>query len=187
MYLCRSRAVVPLALLVASSVAPVAGAREALTIVSSAFSDDGTLTAKNANNTSDCGGQNVSPPIAWSGAPTDTRSFAVVMLDPDGGKGLGSVHWVVYGIDPSTTSLDEGDGNTPDKQKLIGGTNTAGTTVYRGPCPPVGDSPHHYVIGVYALDLDPNALPPGLTRDALLEKVRGHSLAEASIVGRYGR
>jgi Raf kinase inhibitor-like YbhB/YbcL family protein len=115
-----------------------------------------------------------------------TRSFALVMIDPDGGKGLGSVHWVAYGLEPSVTSLAEGEGGSPVK-KMTGGTNTAGMTTYRGPCPPVGDQPHHYVIGIYALDLDPGALPPGLTRDALFEAIRGHSLAEASIVGRYAR
>ena len=160
-------------------------AQQSLTVTSSALSDGGMLTVKNANSANNCGGGNVSPPLAWSGAPAETRSFAVVMIDPDGGKGLGSVHWVAYGIDPSVTSFAEGEGSSAS-QKFVGGNNGA-SMVYRGPCPPAGDPLHHYVIGVYALDLAPNALQPGLTRDAFLEAIRGHNLAEASIVGRYAR
>jgi len=162
-----------------------ADAQQSFAVSSSAFDEDGLLTAKNANSANNCGGENVSPPLAWSDAPAGTRSFAVVMIDPDGGKGLGSVHWIAYGIAPSVTALAEGEGSAPAK-KFIAGNNGA-SMIYRGPCPPVGDSPHHYVIGVYALDLEPNALQPGLTRDAFLEAIRGHNLAETSIVARYSR
>jgi Raf kinase inhibitor-like YbhB/YbcL family protein len=182
-----SRSLVVLAaLILAGLFATVASAQQqALTVTSVALTDGGMLDTKNANSANNCGGGNVSPPLAWSGAPAGTPSFAVVMIDPDGGKGLGSVHWVAYGIDPSVTSLAEGEGGVPS-QKCVGGNNGA-SMVYRGPCPPAGDQPHHYVIGVYALDLAPNALQPGLTRDAFLEAIRGHNLAEASIVGRHAR
>ncbi len=155
-------------------------------ITSPSFTDGGMLTAANAASANGCGGQNVSPGFEWSGAPSAAKSFAVIMFDPDGAKGLGVVHWVAYDIPASRSSLSEGEGANPSGH-FTGGKNTAGTTVYRGPCPPLGDNPHHYVISLYALDLPPGTLAPGISRDELLAAIRPHILAEASIVGRYGR
>ncbi|MFI5013678.1 MAG: YbhB/YbcL family Raf kinase inhibitor-like protein [Hyphomicrobiales bacterium] len=159
---------------------------QSFTVTSRGSPDGAFLARRNASNLGDCGGENVSPPIAWSHAPRGTLSHAVVLYDPDGGKGLGSVHWVAYDIAPSTHSLDEGAGAAASSL-VVGGTNTRGTTTYIGPCPPVGDQPHHYVFGVYALDLKPGTLAPGLTRNALLQAIRGHVLAASSIVLRYAR
>jgi len=159
---------------------------QSLTVSSPALTDNGMLAKTNAASERNCGGQNVSPPLRWSNAPAGTRSFAVVMTDPDGARGLGSVHWLAYGIASSVMSLAAGAGGAPSPT-FIGGTNSAGSTIYRGPCPPVGDQPHHYVTAVYALDLATDALKPGLNRDAFLEAIRGHSLAEASLIGRYVR
>ena len=155
-------------------------------MTSPAFQDGGDLTRRNASDAESCGGGNISPPLTWSHAPQGTRSFAVVVYDPDGGKGLGSVHWVAYGIAPSIAALPEGAG-TISPAPFIGGANNRGTRTYSGPCPPVGDRPHHYVFSVYALDLAPDALKAGLTRDAFLAAIRGHSLAAASVVARYAR
>jgi Raf kinase inhibitor-like YbhB/YbcL family protein len=93
------------------------------------------------------------------------------------------VHWVLYGIPPATNALSEG----APPSAGIGGTNRTGKTGYYGPCPPVGDIPHHYVVQAYALDLAPDALPAALTRDALLAALKDHVLAATSIVLRYGR
>ena len=70
---------------------------------------------------------------------------------------------------------------------VVGGTNSKGTTGYIGPCPPVGDSSHHYIIQLYALDLAADALPAGLTRAQLMEKIKGHVLKNSSVVRRYHR
>jgi Raf kinase inhibitor-like YbhB/YbcL family protein len=155
-------------------------------VTSPSFTDGGMLTAANAAGENGCGGQNVSPGLEWSGLPPNTRSFAVTMFDPDGAKGLGIVHWVAYDIPGSRSSLSEGEGGNPSGH-FTGGKNSAGTTVYRGPCPPLGDNPHHYVISVYALDLPPGTLTPGMSREELLAAIRPHVLAEASIIGRYSR
>jgi len=133
-----------------------------------------------------CGGQNVSPALAWSNAPAATQSFAVTMFDVDGARGLGVSHWVAYGIAPGTTSLAEGAGSVASSM-MVGGTGTQGLTTYRGSCPPPGESPHHYVLSVYALDLAPSALAAGMTRDALFAAIKGHVLAEASTVALYAR
>jgi Raf kinase inhibitor-like YbhB/YbcL family protein len=156
------------------------------TVMSPGLDDGALLSRRNAASAGDCGGENISPPIAWSNTPKGTLSHAVVVYDPDGSKGLGSVHWVAYDIAASTTSLAEGAGSAPSTQ-FVGGANNRGGNSYAGPCPPVGDRLHHYVFSVYALDLPPGKLQPGLTRDALLHAIRGYVLAASSIVLRYAR
>jgi len=171
----------------------VAGAAEPesqlFTLSSPAFGDDGLLPLKYAGGMlcgKDSRGGNVSPPLAWSRPPTGTKSLALVMIDPDGRRGLGSVHWVAYGIPATQTALPEGAGDrrTPD---VIEGRNSRGTLGYTGPCGPPADAPHHYVIDVIALDLPPGALQAGLSRDQLLTAIAGHSLGPASLVVRYRR
>lgn len=158
------------------------------TVTSPKFADGGMLERSNArgvSGTANCGGDNVSPPLAWSNAPAATRSFAIVVSDPDGAEGLGSIHWVAYDIAPNVTSVAEGDGSQPSS-KFVGGTNGR-SEIYAGPCPPPGEMPHHYNFSVFALDIAPGELGPGLTRDALFAKIKGHILAQSSIAARYAR
>jgi Raf kinase inhibitor-like YbhB/YbcL family protein len=133
-----------------------------------------------------CPGENISPALTWSNAPTATKSFAILMYDPDGGNGLGAVHWVAYNIPASKNSLAEGEASKSPKD-WTGGKNNVGNDHYFGPCGPSGHSLHHYIITVIATDLEPGKLKPGLTRDELIAELRGHALAPASIVGRYTR
>ena len=171
--------------------AGMALAADPFTVTSSAYKDGDVWPAKFAGadpsrTNPPCPGQNVSPPLAWSNAPEKTKSFAIVMFDPDGGNGTGAVHWVAYGIPKSKTSLAEGEASASPKE-WVGGKNSVGTDHYFGPCGPTGHALHHYVITVMASELEPDALKPGLTRDELLAAERGHTLAPASIVGRFTR
>jgi len=161
-------------------------ASPSFTVTSPEFADGALLSSRHAGNAGDCGGENISPALAWSGVPDGTKSFAIVVYDPDGGKGLGLVHFVAYDISPQTRSFAEGAG-AGASGGFAGGTNTRGVNSYFGPCPPVGDQPHHYVFSVYALDIPPGTLGGGLTRDAFLQAARGHVLAASSIVLRYAR
>lgn len=161
-----------------------AGAADAFVVVSPGMADGGTLDSSHAASANNCGGGNVSPPLQWRNAPAGTKSYAVTLFDPDGAKGLGLVHWVLYGVAPSITSLDAGGSQPPGS---LEGRNLSGNTGYRGPCPTVGDNPHHYILQVYALDLPPDALPPGLARDALFAAIKDHVIAATSTVLRYGR
>lgn len=172
----------------AGSLAAAAAQALPLTVTSPAFGDGGMLQKKNAASdpTRNCGGDNVSPPLTWTGAPATTKSFAILMYDPDGLLGQGVSHWIAYGIPAAVTSIAEGEASAASA-KFTGGRGTRDNTVYMGPCPPVGDSPHHYVFTVVALDLAPDALKPGLTRDELYAAIKGHALGGASIVGRYAR
>jgi Raf kinase inhibitor-like YbhB/YbcL family protein len=179
-----------LAFVVAAGVAHAAEPASQLFALSSpAFSDDGLLPLKYAGGMlcgKDSRGGNVSPPLAWSNPPAGTKSFAVVMIDPDGRRGLGSVHWVAYGIPAARMALPEGAGE-PGAANVVEGRNSRGTLGYTGPCGPPVDGPHHYIIDVLALDLPPGALQAGLSRDQLLMAIAGHSLGPASLVVRYHR
>ncbi|AZD58189.1 hypothetical protein C4K18_0184 [Pseudomonas chlororaphis subsp. aurantiaca] len=161
-------------------------AQERFTLNVPGVSDNRLFTPASASDAKGCGGHNLSPALAWTAGPEGTRSYAIVMHDPDGAKGQGIDHWVHYGIKPTTRQIAAGAGAKGTLEGL-GGTNSKGTTTYVGPCPPVGDSAHHYIIQIYALELAPDALPAGLTRAQLLEKINGHVLRNSSVVRRYLR
>jgi Raf kinase inhibitor-like YbhB/YbcL family protein len=157
-------------------------------ITSSAVQDGGMLAKKNAGNVANnknCDGESVSPPLAWSNPPANTKSYAIIMLDPVGRGGQGVVHWVAYDIPASKTSLKEGEASKPSSE-FKGGKGTAGLTTYAGPCPPFGDKPHPYVITLVATDLEAGGLKPDMTRDELGAALTGHVLGATSIVTRYG-
>ncbi len=177
------------ALLLAAAADAAAGTPPLFTLSSLAFRDDGWLPLKYAGGAlcgKDSRGGNASPPLAWANPPQGTKSYAVLMIDPDGRRGRGSVHWVAYGIVAARTELKEGEGNAP-APGIVEGRNSRDTMGYTGPCGPPVDAPHHYVIDVIALDLAPDALRPGLDREQLLQAIAGHSLGPASLVVRYRR
>lgn len=183
--LCRAKRLLRVAVVGAGCLLTVAAiADERFTLSSPGLADNGPLDSRHAASAQDCGGKNVSLPLAWSNAPSQTKSFAVTIYDPDGARGLGIVHWVLYAIPAATTALGEGG---PPPAGSIGGINRTGKDGYYGPCPPHGDAPHHYVVQAYALDLAANALPAGLDRDGLIAAMKGHVLATSSMVVRYAR
>ena len=152
--------------------AAVAFAADPFTLTSTTFKDGQLMPRKVANNTANnpnCVGENVSPQLSWSNAPEGTKSFILLMEDPEGRGGAGVHHWVAYGIPPTVTSFAEGEVSKPS-DKYVGGKSTQGVGNYSGPCTPPG-SPHHYTFVVVATDLDPKELPPGLTREEVLAKL----------------
>ena len=170
--------------------AGVARAAEPFALTSSAYKDGDVWPSKFAGadpsrTNPSCPGENVSPPLAWSNPPAGTKSYALLMQDPDGGNGLGVFHWVAYNIPASKTSFAEGEASKPPNG-WTGGKNAIGKTAYFGPCGPSGHSLHHSVITVIATDVEPT-LKPDMTRDELVAALKGHALAPASIVGRYTR
>lgn len=158
----------------------------AFAISSSSFTDGGMIALPQVGPDPACGsGEARTPQLSWENLPDGTRSLALVMFDPDGGKGLGVVHWIVYNIDPALDSLEAGEGGQ-STQTLTLGRNSRGTLTYRGPCPPTGDNPHHYVLTLIATDLEPGSLPPGLDHQGLMDALRGRALGAQSLVGKYG-
>jgi len=129
-----------------------------------------------------CGGENRSPALQWSGVPNGTRSFALVVHDPDAPLPGGFVHWVLYDIPASTRSLAA-------NRALAGsqsGRNGTGSTGYFGPCPPPGKV-HHYNFTLYALDVPTIAAAHPLTAGELVARVARHILATARLTGLYAR
>ena len=152
--------------------ATAAAAADPFTLTSTTFKDGQLMPRKVANSTPNnpnCVGQNVSPQLSWSAAPEGTKSFAILMEDPEGRGGAGVHHWVAYGIPPTVTSFAEGEVSKAS-DKYVGGKSTQGVGNYSGPCTPPG-SPHHYTFTVIATDFDPKELPPGLTREEFLAKL----------------
>lgn len=174
-------AVLALALAFVGALAAGGDSAMAMTLTSSSFAADGAIPAKHT-----CEGGDVSPALAWSGVPTGTRSLALVVDDPDApdpkAPRMTWVHWVLYAIPPSATSLADGAdaGGLPPGTRR--GRNDFKRPGYGGPCPPVGR--HRYVHKLYALDVE---LPDlGAATKADLEKaMTGHVLAEAHLVGTY--
>jgi Raf kinase inhibitor-like YbhB/YbcL family protein len=158
-----------------------------ITLTSPAFKDNDMWPAKYSCDQPGptVRGQNVSPPLTWANPPVNTKSFVLIMQDPDGGLGMGSYHWIAYDIPPSVTSIEEGRGSVEPTQ-WVGG-NLGATTLYRGPCAPLGQGVHHYIINIIATDIAPRTLKPGLNHDELMKEIRGHALATASIVARFQR
>ena len=108
------------------------------------------------------------------------------MHDQTGAHGMGVTHLVAYGIDGAATAMPEG-GFANDAAGFTGGKNRIGKAGWFGPCPDVGDVPHHYVFTLIATDLAPDALEPGLDREGLLGALEGHALAATGFVVRYAR
>jgi Raf kinase inhibitor-like YbhB/YbcL family protein len=139
-------------------------------------------------------GRNVSPALMWSGAPANTKQFALIYDDPDVSFGTPPqtfVHWVVYKIPGTASGLPA---ELPMDAVLTGPPEIAGTiqglsgfkrTGYRGPAPPAG-KPHHYTWTVYALDAE-LPLEQGLNRNQLLEAMKGHIIGQGSLVAIYER
>ena len=155
------------------------GEKVALKLTSTAFEDGGLIPSKYT-----CDGEDVSPPLAWSGVPDGAKTLALVADDPDAPHGTW-VHWVVYQIPAAERGLAE---NAPKTEALASGArqgkNDFGKVGYGGPCPPSGT--HRYFFKLYALDGEPN-LPPGVSKEQLLKAVEGHVLAEGQLMGRYQR
>ena len=164
-------------------------AAEPFSITSSSFKDGAVLDKKyvgNIKTNSNCVGENVSPALSWSNPPADTKSFAILVIDPEGRAPAGVAHWVAYGIPASTTGFAEGEVSGPSS-KYVGGKSTMSLPNYMGPCTPAGIGFHHYTFVLMATDLEPTALTPGLTREELTTALTGHVEGSTGIIGLFGR
>ena len=148
-------------------------------LTSSAFESGSRIPAKHTGE-----GEDVSPALAWSDVPAGTQSFAIVCHDPDAplvaGGTYGFVHWVLYNIPGSVTSLPEG------AKGFTNGKTGFGKSAYGGPMPPNGHGTHHYYFWVFALNQEMN-LEPELTLWQLLAKIEPNTLGMNRLVGTYSR
>jgi hypothetical protein len=137
-----------------------------------------------------CSGENKSPALKWSGAPKDTKSFAVTMYDPDAPTGSGWWHWVVINIPADVTELAANAGalnSTTLPKGAVQGHTDFGVAAWGGTCPPQGDKPHHYIFTVYALKTDKLDVPADATAALMGYMIHGNMLGKASFTARYGR
>ena len=172
-----------LMLLLPAAVLMAPEARMTLTLRSPAFLAGAAIPGEYT-----CDGANHSPPLQWSGAPAGTRSFALILDDPDApdpkAPKMTWVHWVLYDMPASATGLA---GAADPKQLPPGtreGTNSAKRTAYGGPCPPTGR--HRYFHKLYALDITLGDLDRP-TAEQLQSAMKGHILAETELIGTYQR
>ena len=150
----------------------------AFKLFSSAFSEGGWIPELHT-----CQRADVSPPLEWMGEPPETRSYTLIVDDPDAPGGVWT-HWLLYDIPPQTHNLAQG---CRAGGLGLDGTNDFGKQGYGGPCPPRGHGPHRYFFKLYALDLQTLGLPAGVKAGDLARALKGHILAEARYMGRFER
>jgi hypothetical protein len=148
-------------------------------LLSDAFESAGTIPRRHT-----CDGENLSPPLRWRDVPRTARSLALVVEDPDAPTGH-FTHWLVYNLPVDFPGLPEG---VSSAQSIpaggVQGTNSFGQIGYGGPCPPRGT--HRYNFRLFALD-GPVDLPPGATRDELLDAIDPHILDSTELLGHFSR
>lgn len=166
---------------------PQAVAPVTIKLTSPAFAEGAAIPKKYTGE-----GEDVSPPLEWTGLPEGTKELALVCDDPDAPRKEPWVHWVIYKIPPDTKGLAEGVPRTARPKHPAGalqGKNSwpdGENLGYRGPMPPKGHGPHRYFFTLYALDHVLDA-EPGLTKEELIRKMSGHVLGIGRCMGTYER
>ncbi len=151
-----------------------------LSLSSTAFRDGETIPVRHT-----CDADDLSPPLAWTGVPVETRMFALICDDPDAPRGTW-LHWLLWNLPADAIELKEGVPPTPElKSGVRQGLNDGGKVGFAGPCPPPG-KPHRYFFRLYALDTPLN-IPPGTGRSEVETAMEGHVLARGTLMGTYAR
>ena len=132
-----------------------------------------------------CEGDDISPDLSWRDAPPETKSFVLILHDPDAPRAGGFTHWVVYNIPAGTSHIEE---NIPQQATVEGlgvqGKNDAGEIGYMGPCPPSGT--HRYFARLFAVDRELD-LKPGLYHRDVYSEMQGHIVEQAELMGTYAK
>ena len=131
-------------------------------------------------------GGNMSPPIEWRGEPRGTRSYALVVEDPDAPSGMFR-HWAAYDIPADMHRLSEGAGSREEGAALQMAVNDFGNARYDGPQPPAGHGTHHYHFRLFALDVPTLDMPSNCAVEDVIEAAEDHAIAEADYVGTFER
>ena len=155
-----------------------------LHIMSTAFASGNAIPRRHTGD-----GEDLSPPLSWSGVPSSARELALIVDDPDAPTSEPWVHWVIYKLPVTLEGLAEGVApiahpNAP--ATAVQGKNSWGALGYRGPAPPKGHGTHRYFFKLYALDAELNVSEP-LDKPRLLRAMDGHIVAEGELMGTYER
>ncbi len=186
----RSLVALPFALALLSATPMAHAADAAFTITSPDITDGAPMAEAQVFSGFGCTGGNISPAVAWSGAPEGTESFALTVYDPDAPTGSGWWHWVVFNLPAETTALPAGAGSADGGALPDGAVQSRtdfGAHGYGGPCPPQGDAPHRYQVTIHALDVPSLPLDAEASGAMVGFMVHAHSLGSATVTGLYGR
>ena len=164
------------------SLSPLAHAE--FTLSSTDIADGKPLSARQVFQGFGCDGANLSPQLAWSGAPAGTKSYAITVYDPDAPTGSGWWHWTVANLPASSVALAAG-ADLPSG--AVQGRNDYGQSGFGGACPPPGDKPHRYQFTVWALKLDRLPVDANSSGAMVGFMIKMNALAEARLSATYGR
>ena len=150
-----------------------------LSLTSNAFASGQNIPSKYS-----CLGREISPDLSWSNFPAQTKSFALIVDDPDAPMGIW-VHWLMYNIPPEKNSLPENiSAGAELSDGSLQGKNSGGRLGYNGPCPPSGT--HRYFFKLYALD-SKLTISSGASKEQLLQAMQGHILAQGELMGTFSK
>jgi Raf kinase inhibitor-like YbhB/YbcL family protein len=158
-------------------------------LASSTWREGGSVPRENVFDGAGCGGGNVSPELHWSGAPGDTKSFAITIFDPDAPGAGRWWHWVIFNIPVTVSELPAGAGSRQSRGAPAASVqcrNDFGGPGYGGPCPPAGTT-HRYVAKVYALNVEKLPLGSEIPPAKAAKQIEAHSIGTASLTVKFGR
>jgi Raf kinase inhibitor-like YbhB/YbcL family protein len=158
------------------------------TLTSSSLNTDQLIPNEFVFDGMGCRGNNLSPSLEWQNPPAATKSFAVMVHDPDAPRPGGWWHWAVINIPSQVTHLEEGaSGSDSLAREALELTTDFNQNRYGGPCPPQGDKAHRYVFSVYALKVGKIEVPPSQKASQIIENLEQESLAKATLIVKYQR
>lgn len=162
----------------------------AFVLTSTDVAEQQTLAKTFVHSAMGAGGENLSPQLAWSGAPEGTKSFALTLYDPDAPTGSGWWHWVVYDLPASCTGLPRGAGSAAGGALPTGakqGRTDFGEPGYGGAAPPPGHGPHRYIFTLHALNVEKLDVPADATAAYVGFMIHFARLGEARLTAKYER
>ncbi|MDD5180466.1 MAG: YbhB/YbcL family Raf kinase inhibitor-like protein [Gallionellaceae bacterium] len=160
------------------------------TLSSPTVKPNSILTQNQVFNGFGCSGKNISPALKWSGAPKDTKSFALTVYDPDAPTGSGWWHWVVYNIPADVHELAEGAGDASGAlmpKEAVQGRTDFGAPGFGGACPPAGDKPHRYIFTVHALKTEKIDAAADASAALIGFMINANRIGKASFTAKYSR
>jgi len=163
-------------------------ARAEMTLSSSAIAEGTSIENAQVFNGFGCTGENISPTLSWDGVPEVAKSLALTVYDPDAPTGSGWWHWVVFNLPIETRALPAGASKSEAMPEgAVESMTDFGAPGYGGPCPPVGDAPHHYIFTLHALDVETLDLGESTPAAQVGYFLNAHSVGKASFTGMYSR
>lgn len=160
------------------------------TLESSQMQAGGEIAIEQVFDGFGCTGKNISPELHWSAVPKGTKSLALTVYDPDAPTGSGWWHWLIFNIDPRTTSLAANAGDVNAHLAPAGSVQSRtdfGSVGYGGPCPPPGDKPHRYVFTLFALDVAQLQLDANTPAAMVGYNLNQHAIGKAQMTALFGR